>query len=338
MAKDNDIVVSSRIRLARNLCKYPFVGRMSSEQKKSAAEEIKNALINSNSSIAKDFQFIHMDNQSDIKAISMVEKHLISPEFANDRKDRGLLINSAKNVSIMINEEDHLRIQCMGKGFMLDELLDFADKLDDLLDSSLNYAFDEKLGFLTHCPTNLGTGLRASVMLHLPALTEGGLIGKIINAVSKFGITVRGMYGEGSEANANLYQVSNQVTLGITEKETIEKLKEIAVLVIEKERAARNALLEANKLALEDRVFRALGTLKSARVLSSEEFLRLISDIRLGSATALIDSISTDEIDEIIVQAQPAGIMEKEGKALSSYERDVKRAELVRNTIMNYEL
>lgn len=326
-----DIAVSTRVRLARNLKDYPFASRMSGEQKKAVINKIKAAILDS--VLSGDFSFIDMETLDEIEAAALVEEHLISPEFAAERKGAGLLINKGRNVSIMINEEDHLRIQCLDKGLKLEELLNCADKLDDLFDDSLNYAFDENLGYLTHCPTNLGTGLRASVMLHLPALSANGVMGKIITAVSKLGLTVRGIYGEGTQVEASLYQLSNQVTLGITEKETIEKLKEIVIRLIEQERNARTALEAVNKEALEDRVYRAFGILSNARLLTSQDFLKLISDLRLGVSLSLIENIPLETIDRLLYEAQPANLMIKEKRELSPHERDIKRAELVREQL-----
>ena len=217
-------VISSRIRLARNIKGIPFTGRMTPDQKKAVCAKVKEV---ASSIPGYKFDYIDMENVTAIQAGSMVEEHLISVEFANAREGEGLLLDRKHNVSIMINEEDHLRIQVLGKGEKLMKLYQTASEIDDALDEKLHFAFTEKLGYLTHCPTNLGTGLRAGVMMHLPALHESGLINKIINTVSQVGLTVRGMYGEGSEPAGCEYQVSNQITLGISEKDTIERLDDI---------------------------------------------------------------------------------------------------------------
>ena len=234
-------MISSRIRLARNIKGIPFTGRMTVEQKKAVCTKVKEV---ASAIPGYKFDYIDMENVTAIQAGSMVEEHLISVEFANNREGEGLLLDRKHNVSVMINEEDHLRIQVLGRGEKLATLYETASEIDDALDEKLHFAFSEKLGYLTHCPTNLGTGLRASVMMHLPALHESGLINKIINTVSQVGLTVRGMYGEGSEPAGCVYQVSNQITLGISEKDTIERLEDIVRQIARNEAALREKMLE----------------------------------------------------------------------------------------------
>ena len=243
-------MISSRIRLARNIKGIPFTGRMTVEQKKAVCTKVKEV---ASAIPGYKFDYIDMENVTAIQAGSMVEEHLISVEFANNREGEGLLLDRKHNVSVMINEEDHLRIQVLGRGEKLATLYETASEIDDALDEKLHFAFSEKLGYLTHCPTNLGTGLRASVMMHLPALHESGLINKIINTVSQVGLTVRGMYGEGSEPAGCVYQVSNQITLGISEKDTIERLEDIVRQIARNEAALREKMLE--NISIEDRVF-----------------------------------------------------------------------------------
>ena len=256
-------VISSRIRLARNIKGIPFTGRMTPDQKKAVCAKVKEV---ASSIPGYKFDYIDMENVTAIQAGSMVEEHLISVEFANSREGEGLLLDRKHNVSIMINEEDHLRIQVLGKDEKLMKLYQTASEIDDALDEKLHFAFTEKLGYLTHCPTNLGTGLRAGVMMHLPALHESGLINKIINTVSQVGLTVRGMYGEGSEPAGCEYQVSNQTTLGISEKDTIERLDDIVRQIAKNEAALREKMLE--NISIEDRVFRSYGIAREARIMS----------------------------------------------------------------------
>lgn len=324
------VAVSTRVRLARNLKDYPFMGRINDKQMQEIREKAKNALISANSKVKTDFNFIDMEKLSDYEAAALVEEHLISPEFAAERKNRELIVSKDKEMSIMINEEDHIRIQSIKKGLNLNESLKQADRMDDLFDEKLDYAFDERLGFLTHCPTNLGTGMRASVMLHLPALSSAKTIGKIVNAVTKFGLTVRGLYGEGSEAEGSLYQISNQVTLGISEGETIDKLKDIVLQIISQENNARELLLKNNRIELEDRIFRAYGILTGARLLSSAEFLKYYSVLRLGCSMDIIKNIQAEKLDELFVKAGAANISVRQGRELSAAERDFARAALVR--------
>lgn len=325
MNKDNlDTVISTRIRLARNLKDIPFKGRMTKEQKNDIKKRVEEAVIND-----KDYSFnyLDMENVTNIQAGSMVEAHLISLELANNKEGAGLILSKDKSISIMINEEDHLRIQLLGKGLKLYELYEVADKLDDKLDSSLNFAFSDRLGYLTYCPTNLGTGLRASVMMHLPALTESGLINKVINFVSQMGLTVRGLYGEGTQPGGCIYQVSNQVSLGISEKETLTLLQDVVSQIDGNEHVIRKKMME--NIQIKDRIYRAYGILKEVRLLSSVEFTQLLSDVRFGATEGLI-KVDINDLDNIFIEAQPYSLMLCGREALEIQQRDVIRADMVR--------
>jgi protein arginine kinase len=258
---------------------------------------------------------------------AMVERHIISPEFAKSNKDRAIILSGDESISIMIGEEDHIRIQVILDGFKLDEAYDIAERIDTLLYSKLNFAFDSELGYLTECPTNLGTGLRASVMLHLPVIESNGEIATLSDTVNKIGFTVRGMYGEGSKAVASLYQVSNQITLGISEKNAIDNLKIIANQLIEKERSAAKLI---DSLKMEDIAYRALGTLKYSRVISSNETMKLLSRIKLGITLGILKG----EINpiELLIEAQPYMLMRKYGE-MQADERDISRAEFLREKL-----
>lgn len=320
-------VISSRIRLARNIKGIPFTGRMTTDQKKAVCAKVKEV---ASSIPGYKFDYIDMENVTAIQAGSMVEEHLISVEFANAREGEGLLLDRKHNVSIMINEEDHLRIQVLGKDEKLMKLYQTASEIDDALDEKLHFAFTEKLGYLTHCPTNLGTGLRAGVMMHLPALHESGLINKIINTVSQVGLTVRGMYGEGSEPAGCEYQVSNQITLGISEKDTIERLDDIVRQIAKNEAVLREKMLE--NISIEDRVFRSYGIAREARIMSSQEFMKLMSDIRLGVEGGLL-KIDPKVIDDLCIKVQPYTLMLYGGEGMEIRQRDIKRAEIVRDKL-----
>lgn len=320
-------MISSRIRLARNIKGIPFTGRMTVEQKKAVCTKVKEV---ASAIPGYKFDYIDMENVAAIQAGSMVEEHLISVEFANNREGEGLLLDRKHNVSVMINEEDHLRIQVLGRGEKLATLYETASEIDDALDEKLHFAFSEKLGYLTHCPTNLGTGLRASVMMHLPALHESGLINKIINTVSQVGLTVRGMYGEGSEPAGCVYQVSNQITLGISEKDTIERLEDIVRQIARNEAALREKMLE--NISIEDRVFRSYGIAREARIMSSQEFMKLMSDIRLGIEGGLLN-LDTKVLDELCIKVQPYTLMLYGGEGMEIRQRDIKRAEIVRDKL-----
>ena len=321
---DNDIAVSTRVRLARNLDGIPFPNAIKDTAK--TTEKIKNSILKSNSTLSRDFEFISLDMLDTAKKQSLAEEHLISPQML-DGKGKSVLINKDKTMSIMLMEEDHIRLQVIKSGLAIDEAYELADKVDDVIEESVTYAFDEEFGYLTACPTNAGTGLRASVMLHLPALTLTDSIGKIISSAADFGIAVRGLYGEGTRAYGNLYQFSNQITMGLSEKEILEKLKKIVSQIIDTEKKARKALLEQNKDALEDKLFRSYGTLKYARSISSSEAKSLLSDILLGQGMGIIPK-GMPAI-ECMVKTAPSFI----GADLPANERDKKRAEFIRNNI-----
>lgn len=323
-----DVVVSTRVRLARNLKQYPFPARASASQREAVERQVKDALLSGNSILSKEFRFIPLENTTQEEAVSLVERHIVSPEFIADRRGKAVLISADESISIMVNEEDHLRIQVLREGFSLKEAAETADRIDTLLSENLDFAFDPELGYLTQCPTNLGTGLRASVMLHLPGLTESGAMPRIASNLSKLGLTIRGTYGEGSKSIGALYQLSNQITLGLSENEAIENLRSITVQLMEEERKARAQMSE--EIAWQDKIDRAAGVLKSARVLSSSEFMELLSYIRLGLSTGVLQGVTTQELNALMVNAQPATLMARTGKQLDETQRDVLRADMAR--------
>lgn len=324
-----DIVISSRVRLARNLKEYPFPDRLTATQRKEVNSKVIDAIIYGGQILSGSLNFIEMDAISDAEAFSMVERHIISPDFAKKRTGRMLVLSKDESISIMLGEEDHIRIQIMCAGLALDDAYKTADQIDNFLTETLSVAFDERLGYLTACPTNLGTGLRASVMLHLPALESCGMMSQLAGDVSKIGLTVRGMYGEGSGSKAALYQLSNQVTLGISEKAALENLKSITAQILGKERVARGSL---DPDRLEDLAFRAFGILSSARLLSSEEFMNLISTVRLGISMGILKEASLDTVSSLLIEAQPATLLLCSG-AMETEIRDKERAKLVRERL-----
>ena len=326
-APQDDIVVSTRIRLARNLSGIPFPARMTAEQRKELNQKVKKAITESNTPFAKSLNYIDMSDLPQTEDMAMVERHVISPEFANSNAERAIILSDDESISIMIGEEDHIRIQVIMGGLQLEKAYETAEMLDTLLYNSLHFAFDRNLGFLTECPTNLGTGLRASVMLHLPVLESSGEISQIADSVGKIGFTVRGMYGEGSNPAASMYQVSNQITLGISEKNALDNLKIITEQLIDKERAGRESL---NRVKLEDTCFRALGILQNCRVLSSEEMMNLLSRIKLGLSMGII---KTDALPiKLLIEGQPYMLMKKYGQ-LEPEERDIYRANRMREAL-----
>lgn len=322
-----DVVLSTRIRLARNLDEYPFPSRLDVAGKNKVNSLVKSALFENDS---KDFSYIEMKDLSRRQAVSLAERHLISPEFAAKKDGSALMLSGDESVSIMLCEEDHIRLQVMKAGLALEEAFDIADKLDSLLDSRLNYAFDERIGYLTACPTNLGTAMRASVMLHLPALTRCGQISRLANTVSKLGLTIRGAYGEGSRSSGDIYQISNQITLGITEETAIANLKSIVLQLVGQERTAAAKMVK--NAADEDKIFRAYGVLKNARLLSTEEFMELASLVRLGAARGILD-VNIEKINELIVNMQPATVSAANENADTAAARDAVRATAVREAL-----
>lgn len=331
--KNGEVVISTRIRLARNLEQYPFPIRCNAQVKQEIAEKVKDAVLNSNSVIAPHFSCIDIDNIDAREKVSLVERHLVSPEFISEKSQKYLLLLDDESVSIMINEEDHIRLQVMREGFDLDKAYEQASRIDTLLDERLNFAFSDTLGYLTQCPTNLGTGMRASVMLHLPALQSTKAMRKISENLSKIGLTIRGSYGEGSEPTAAMYQLSNQISLGISEKTAIDNLKNITKQIIAQELKTREAL--AKQLSVQDTIYRSEGILKSARLIACDEALKHLSNLRMGITTGLINNISLDTINRLMVEIQPAMLIRQNGKPLSSQERDAVRAELLRNNFQN---
>lgn len=324
----NDVVISTRIRLARNLKDYPFPCKLNSQGREKVIEKVRDSVKKSNSPVASDFSFIKMSELTSSQSVSLVEKRLVSPEFISETDGRALLISKDECFSIMINEEDHIRLQVITKGLSLEQAYDTADKLDTLLDENLDFAFDEKLGYLTQCPTNLGTGMRASVMLHLPALEKSRAINRIAGNLSKLGLTIRGAHGEGTEPKGALYQLSNQVTLGISEKAAIENLKNITEQLIAQENQARERL--CSSIDIQDAISRSLGILRSALVISHDEALKLLSNVRLGIVSKQITDVSTETIDKLMLAVEPATLTVALNKNLSAHDRDIERANLIR--------
>ncbi len=323
-----DVVCSTRVRLARNLKQYPFPARATIKQREAVEQKVRDALMSGNSILSKEFRFLPLDHLSEEEAVSLVERHIVSPEFISDRRGKAALISEDESFSIMINEEDHLRIQVLREGLSLKEAAETADRIDTLLSETLEFAYDPEFGYLTQCPTNLGTGMRASVMLHLPALTESGAMSRISANLSKLGLTIRGTYGEGSKAIGALYQLSNQITLGLSENEAIENLQSITVQLMEEERKARAQM--SDEIVWQDKIDRAAGILKTARVLSSSEFMELLSYIRFGISTGVLQGLTIEELNALSVKVQPATLMAQAGKSLDQNERDVLRAKLAR--------
>jgi protein arginine kinase len=333
---ENDIVISSRIRVARNLSHFAFPHMLSVDRAEevihAVALALENKQLRSESGL---FELSRMSELSPVERQILVEKHLISPDLLKDYQKKALALRDDEILSVMINEEDHLRIQCILPGLQLESAWEQVDKLDDGLEKTLDYAFSERMGYLTACPTNVGTGLRASVMVHLPGLVHTDQIKDVLATVSKLGLTVRGLYGEGTEAAGNLFQISNQVTLGHTESEIIQNLVSVTKQLLQRERTARTALHGGRKEHLEDRIGRSYGILKNARILSSDEAMKRFSDVRLGIDLKIVKDISPELITELMVLTRPSFLVKKAGTEITAFERDVKRAELIRNRLTN---
>jgi len=332
VGEETDIAVSTRVRLARNIDNTPFPARQDGSAAAETAALLK-APVLENPVTAGQFSEISISKINALERLSLVERHLISPAFA--KSDAGvLLLSRDEGIAVMLNEEDHMRLQVLGAGFCPEKCLETAVRLDRMIEEGLTsrgakYAFDENWGYLTRCPTNLGTGMRVSVMLHLPALASGGKVAALTGALGKMGIAVRGFYGEGSREFGELYQVSNQLTLGSTEEELVSRMRDVCSRVIGEERNARNEMLASSREQLEDKVYRAEGLLKSARVLTASEAMQLLSDARLGMSLGLIKGGMKD-INAMLSDILPATLTIKAREPLSPERRDVKRAAVLR--------
>ncbi|WP_132996392.1 protein arginine kinase [Sporanaerobacter acetigenes] len=328
---EDDVVISSRIRIARNLENFKFPQIMNREEAEDISLKILNVAKKSDS--FNDYKFYRVNDLSVLEKNVFIEEHLISPNLVQNQEKGSFLLKNDESVTIMINEEDHLRIQCLSSGLNLEELWSAANNIDDILEESLDFAFDEKFGYLTSCPTNTGTGMRASVMIHLPSLVFTGYMNNIYQALSQIGLTVRGLYGEGTSALGNIFQISNQTTLGETEEEIIQKLKNVIIQIADKEREVRNKLLNTRQIEIEDKVFRSMGILKYSRILSSNEAMSLLSDVKMGIEMGIIKNIEPKEINKLMILIQPASLQKYFETDLTAEKRDIKRAELIREKI-----
>ncbi|MDL2287764.1 protein arginine kinase [Oscillospiraceae bacterium OttesenSCG-928-F05] len=332
---ENDIVISTRVRLARNLKGYPFPGRMSDGQDE-VLSAIERALAAEDTA---DFRRINLHEVGENEKRALMERRAISSELMAGEGRRAVFLNGDESLSLMGNEEDHLRIQAMGSGFCLRECMDKAEQIDIQLEKTLDYAFDENLGYLTKCPTNLGTALRASVMLHLPAITESGAIRALAANAAKLGFAVRGMYGEGSAAKGALYQISNQMTLGFDEQEIIERLEDAIRQIVEKERHARRLAYEREKRPLEDRVWRAVGLLQNGRIMKSDEAIQLLSDVRLGRSIGILERPEYAALNRLIWEIQPASLrLKAKSEGADETVRDAIRADFLRGELQDVKM
>ncbi|WMJ23101.1 protein arginine kinase [Paludicola sp. MB14-C6] len=331
-SQQDDIVVSTRVRLARNIKSLPFKNKITKQQQIELNDKVRHALEQANLG-ENAFDFIYLEQLNDLEQLALVEKHLVSHNFIEDPTNKMVAITKDNSISIMVNEEDHIRIQVLQSGLDLQHAFDTCNKIDDLLDEQLEYAFDERLGYLTFCPTNLGTGLRASVMLHLPALEQSRIIPQLISTVSKLGLTIRGTYGEGTKAIGSTYQLSNQVTLGLSEQTAIENLENVIMQIIDSEKATRKEVLK-NNIEVIDEICRSYGILKNAMLMSSNEFYELVSNVRLGISENIIKDVKISALNELLNLIGTASICVNNNKAYSPKERDYHRAKLIKEMLM----
>lgn len=328
VANASDTVISSRVRLARNINGYPFASKLSTAAANELIEKVSAPLE------ASGFRKINFSDISPLMATSYVERHYVSPEFASKETPHALLLQEQSGIAVMVCEEDHLRIQAILPGLSLEEAYLNASRVEKRLDEDFDFAYSQELGYLTHCPTNLGTGMRASVMLFLPALTKGGYMGSLAAQLSKIGLTVRGIFGEGSGSAGCMYQISNQITLGITEEKTLEKLGEAIKQIIESEEKARKAFTGDALDRLTDSICRSAGLLKNAYMMSSTEFIRLFAEVRLGIALGLVTDITYEQLDTLLVEAMPATLTLSAEKApRSEAARDKLRAQKIKSVL-----
>jgi Arginine kinase len=331
-SEDNrDIVISSRVRLARNLTQIPFPHLLNQVNGEQCLGLIRNACETSPGPVLASMDMVTFDHLSVLDRQILAEKHLISPAHADSSSPvKGVMVNDDGSLAVMINEEDHLRMQCLLPGLQLKESYARVQELDDEFEQSLDYAFDEKRGYLTACPTNVGTGMRASVMVHLPAIQFAGQLNQLLHNIDQLGLAVRGLYGEGSQPVGNFFQISNQITLGQTEEEICNYLQTVTEQVVEQENLLREKLQHEMKYQLEDKIGRAYGILSNARVIASDEALTLLSAVRLGVDRHILEGISLSSLNELMVAVRPAHLQKLGGRAMETIERDIKRAAVVK--------
>ena len=327
--KDSDVVLSSRVRLARNIKGIPFTTRCTEKDFKKVFDLMKDASY----TLGYGLKFVPLNDLDKIERDSLVEKHIISPEFAKTRnKYAAILINEEENICITVNEEDHISLQVFASGLELDNLMNLAIEIDQKLEGLVPYSYHQKYGYLTACPTNVGTGLKASVLLHLKALGMTNNIRKVLNIVSNLGVNIRGLYGEGSNIEGDMYQISNNQTLGITEKDIIKNVELITKKIIDKERVARKFLANKN-IDLEDMVYRDFGILTNARKISKDEISDLLSSVKLGCDLGIIKELNDRKVAELILYTKSANLQKRVGKKLSLYEAQIERANIVKQII-----
>lgn len=327
----SELVLSSRIRLARNLHKHKFVRIASKEEKLEIYQSVVKA-VEQSPSLAQ-CTVVDLESQSDLETLFWVERHLVSPDMQQQDGKRALVVDPEQSVGIMVNEEDHLRLQCMQPGFNPDTAWEQINRIDNELSEALEYAYTDRWGFLTACPTNAGTGIRVSALIHLPGLVLTKSIDKVVQGINQLGLNVRGFYGEGTDVLGNLFQISNHTTLGKTEEDIVETLDKVIQQIVGYEREACATLLKDARSQVEDKVWRAYGLLKNARLMNSSEFMSISSAVRLGIALEIIQGIDLKTLNELMTQLQPAHLQILEKKEMDPTERDLLRAKIVRERL-----
>lgn len=330
---ENDIVVSSRIRLARNLAGYPFVVKAREADRELIESTVRREIPNIFD--ATKVEYVDIAAASPLDRQFLIERQLVSSELVEGEGARSVIIDLDERFSVMLNEEDHLRIQAMTSGYELEDVWNCINELDDRIEDRVHYAFGEKYGYLTACPTNVGTGMRVSVMLHLPALVVTKEIEKVFRSLQKVNLAVRGMYGEGSQSLGDFYQISNQITLGHTEEAIIQRFGDILPQIVSYERQAREFLLKEQHESILDRSSRALGVLGTARTIGTEEAMHHLSSLRIGINTGLIDSVPIETVNELLLLVQPAHLQKQEAREMQQSERDIARAKKLRERLGN---
>ena len=328
--ENKEIVVSSRVRVARNLDGIPFELKIKTNEAQRVLDLTRSVIENRLRG-----KFYDLHKISPLERESLLECHLISPGFLKEDRPAGVFITDNVRLSIMINEEDHLRLQGLSCGLNLAEISGDVFEAEDKLCADLGFAFHETFGFLTSCPTNIGTGMRASVLLHLPGLVFSSEVEKALKGATNLGINIRGIYGEGTEIRGNLFQISNQHTLGLKEEDLIETMTKFVRMIIDVESKTRDIIIKKARVEFEDKVARSLAILRSARVLSSNEVLNLLSAVRMGIGLGIIQDVSLDMINEIMLVSRPANLQLYFGEILDEHERDIRRAEYVRKRLGN---
>jgi len=325
---ESDIVISSRIRLARNLADYPFISRATDHDRAEIQRSLTDCVLGLQE--PNELLFVNVAELGGLDRQFLVERQLISREHAEGRGARAVAIDRREKFSVMINEEDHLRIQVMQSGLDLQTAWDRINSIDNTIEGRVTYAYHDKLGYLTACPTNVGTGMRVSVMLHLPALVITRQIEKVFRSLQKISLAVRGLYGEGSQAMGDFYQISNQITLGRSEQDLIKQVGDIVPVIIEYERQARKFLVKESQENLHDRVSRAYGILRTAQTISSEETMHLLSSVRMGVNLGLIHDLEIPTVNSLFIHTQPAHLQKIRGSELNSADRNIERARYLR--------